>query len=280
MNDCCAIESRDDPRIEVYLDVRDRDLRGREGVFMAESEMVVRRLLRTPDRLHSVLVSPTRREAMRDVLDKVQVPVYVASLDLMCEIAGFHIHRGVLAAGIRPEAAALAPEPFIDALPESGPCLILGASGITNVDNMGGLFRVAAAMGASGVLLDGACCDPLYRKAIRVSMGHVLSVPWAIAEDLPAALERLQARDMRIWAAESCVGGKSLAAAPPPARALVLMGSEGHGLDQVLLDLAHERVEIPMAPGVPSLNVVSAAAVMLWARQQGLDVACHEAPTV
>lgn len=264
----CAIESRDDPRIEVFRDVRDRDLRGREGVFIAESEMVVRRLLRRPGRMQSLLLSPARFESMRDVLEGIgdEIPVYVAPQSLMEDIAGFHVHRGVLAAGIRPDARALAPGPFIDGLPREGPCLVLAAVGITNVDNMGGLFRVAAAFGAAGVLLDGASCDPLYRKSIRVSMGHVLSVPWAVAEDLPRAISQLRDRGMGIWAAESCEAAVPLRGTPPPERSVVLMGNEGKGLDVRVLRAADVVVEIPMAQGVPSLNVVSAAAVVLWSR--------------
>lgn len=270
MNGPHIVESEDDPRIDVFRDVRDRDLRGRDGIFMAESELVVRRLLRTPERLHSLLLSPPRFEAMQDVLREIPqtLPVYVAPLPLMESIAGFHIHRGVLAAGVRPSARDLACAPFIDALPASGPCLVLGASGITNVDNMGGLFRVAAAFGASGVLLDGACCDPLYRKAIRVSMGHTLSVPFAVAEDLPAAIVRLRERALSTWAMESDVGAANLCDVAPGERAVVLVGNEGKGLSQALLDAADTVAEIPMAPGVPSLNVVCAASVALWERSR------------
>ena len=273
MNGPHAVESDEDPRIDVFRDVRDRDLRGRDGIFMAESELVVRRLLRTPERLHSLLLSPPRFEAMGDVLCDIPeaLPVYVAPLSVMESIAGFHIHRGVLAAGVRPSVSDLACAPFIDALAATGPCLVLAAAGITNVDNMGGLFRVAAAFGAAGVLLDGACCDPLYRKAIRVSMGHTLSVPFAVAEDLPAAISRLQARALPTWAMESQVDATPLSDAAPGERAVVLVGNEGKGLSDALLDVADSVAEIPMAPGVPSLNVVCAASVALWERGRRLS---------
>ena len=272
MNGPHAVESGDDPRIDVFRDVRDRDLRGRDGIFMAESELVVRRLLRTPERLHSLLLSPPRFDAMQDVLGDLPeaLPVYVADLPLMEAIAGFHIHRGVLAAGVRPPADELKCEPFIDAFPATGPCVVLAVAGITNVDNMGGLFRVAAAFGAAGVLLDGACCDPLYRKAIRVSMGHTLSVPFAVADDLAVAMGKLRRRALPTWALESDVGAADLCDAPPAERAVVLVGNEGKGLAAGLLEAADAVAEIPMAPGVPSLNVVCAASVALWERHRRL----------
>ena len=272
MNGPHTVTSIDDPRIEVYRDVRDRDLRGRDDVFMAESELVIRRLLRTPERLHSLLLSPGRLEALGAALDVLpdSVPVYVAPVDTMTEIAGFHIHRGVLAVGLRPSAEDLAPEPFINALPTTGPCLVLAAAGITNVDNMGGLLRLAAAFQANGVLLDGDCCDPLYRKAIRVSMGHALSLPLAVAPDLPATLMDLKQRGCAVWAAETTDDAVDLHTCPPGDRAVILVGNEGHGLSDTVLQAADHVVRIPMAPGVPSLNVVSAASVVLWERARGL----------
>ena len=154
-----------DPRVEAFRDVRDRDLRGRDGLFMAESELVLRRLLATPDRLQSLLLSHGKYEALADVLATLpdDVPVHVASLDLLSGIAGFHVHRGVLAAGHRPDDAALELDRALGHLRGPDRCTLLLAEGITNVDNMGSLFRNAAALGVDGVVLDDACCDPLYR---------------------------------------------------------------------------------------------------------------------
>ncbi|MCH2138714.1 MAG: RNA methyltransferase [Phycisphaerales bacterium] len=274
MNGPHRIDTADDPRVDVYRDVRDRDLRGREGLFMAESEMVVRRLLRTPERLQSIFLSPPRLEAMRDVLHDMPdaVAVYTAPLDVMTAIAGFHIHRGVLAAGLRPAASSLVPEQLMDALPAEGPCLVVAAQGMTNVDNMGGLFRLAAAFGAHGVLLDSTCCDPLYRKAIRVSMGHTLSTPMAVTADLADTLQALRSRGLGVWAAESAPQSVPLNSAPPPARAVIVLGNEGHGLSDDVMRVAETVVEIPMADGVPSLNVTSAASVVLWERARALAV--------
>ena len=264
-----TITALDDPRIDVFRDVRDRDLRGRSGVFMAESEMVVRRLLRTPDRLHSLLLSPAKCDRMEDDLRGLpgDVPVYVADLPLMEAIAGFHIHRGVLAAGWRPTEQDVAFDRLLERLPEQGTCTILAAAGINNVDNMGGLFRTAAALGVREVLLEEGCCDPLYRKAVRVSMGHVLSVPWSVCQDLPAALRMLGERGMRLTAAESCGRSVCLRDAVTAERRVVVVGAEGTGLEERVLDACDDVVEIPMAAGVPSLNVVVAAGIVLSALQ-------------
>lgn len=274
MNGPHAVESVDDPRVEVFRDVRDRDLRGRDGVYMAESELVLRRLLRSAKPMHSVLLSPTRFDALEGALEQLDpdVPVYVGPLDLMTEIAGFHIHRGVLAAGVRPSDDDLNWERLVAALPSTGPCLVLAAAGITNVDNMGGLFRLAAAFGADGVLLDGTCCDPLYRKAIRVSMGHALSLHWAIAENMVAALASMRAAGLPTWAAETTEQALNLSKASPASRAVILLGNEGKGLSDDLVQAADHVVAIPMADGVPSLNVVSAASVVLWERSRAMIV--------
>jgi tRNA G18 (ribose-2'-O)-methylase SpoU len=256
-----------DPRVEVFRDVRDRDLRGRQGIFMAESEMVVQRLLRTPERLHSLLLSPAKYVRLAPDLKDLSVdcPVYVADLKIMESIAGFHIHRGVLAAGWRPIEQDLVFDRLLDRLPADGPCTVLAASGINNSDNIGGLFRTAAALGVEEMLLDGRCCDPLYRKAIRVSMGHVLSVPWVVEGDLPGALRRLQEFGFRITAAESGPRSCGLGDQPKGGRRVVVVGAEGHGLDEDVLDVCDEIVEIPMSRGVPSLNVVVAAGIVLAA---------------
>ena len=271
MNGPHQIQSLDDPRIEPFRDVRDRDLRGRDGLFMAESELVLQRLLRQPERLHALLLSPEKfsrlEESLADLPDSV--PVYVADLDLMGRIAGFHVHRGVLATGHRPSASELEVSGILERLDVSSPCTLLMATGITNVDNMGSLFRNAAAFGIDAVLLDVNCCDPLYRKAIRVSMGHVLGMPWAIVEDWLGTLQMLQSElGMEAWAAECDPRSVSATTLSEPDRLAIVMGPEGSGLDEQTLQACSSIVEIPMAAGVPSLNVATAAAILLWERSR------------
>lgn len=259
-----------DPRIDVFRDVRDRDLRGREQLFMAESELVVRRLLRTPSRLAALLLSRHKHEILAELLTELpaDVPVYVTTVEMMSEIAGFHVHRGVLAVGHRPPAAALAPDAAFRNVPPRGPVTMLAAQGITNVDNMGALFRNAAAFGAHGVLLDDSCCDPLYRKAIRVSMGHALSVPYGIGA-WPAALTALRdTHDVTLLAAEVRADAAPLWTLDLPSRLAIVLGAEGAGLDDATVQACDGVACIPMAPGVASVNVAVASAVFLYEWQR------------
>lgn len=261
------ITSLDDPRLDSFRDVRDRDLYGREGVFVAESEPVIRRLLRTPERFVSLLMTPHRYESMRDALNILPeyVPIYVVDLDLMCGVAGFHIHRGALAIARRPSDAELSIEAVLEPLKSSAKLKILLAEGITNVDNMGGLFRNAAGFGIDAIVLDPTCCDPLYRKSVRVSMGHVLSLPYAVSANWPEDIERLR-REWGIFvvAAEKCDGAKPLWELPRPQKWGLLLGSEGNGISARALRECDITAEIPMSARVPSLNVATAAAVFLY----------------
>ncbi len=264
-----VIESLDDPRVEPYRDVRDKDLRGRVKFFMGESEMVIRRLLRTPERLHSVFLSHNKYERLKDELHSLPGEVYVADIDLMTAIAGFHIHRGVLAVGFRPSPSDVALDAALGHLKEKSSCTMLVCEGLTNVDNMGGLFRNAAAFGVDGIVLDPTCCDPLYRKAIRVSMGHTLSVPYGIAGDWPADLKRLKDQwGVKLIAAEVSEDSKPLWEISGEDRIAILFGSEGHGLSAEALAQCDEVCEIPMHPHVPSLNVAVTSAVFLYELQR------------
>ncbi len=259
------ITEADDSRVDVFRDVRDRDVRGRHGMFIAESEMVVRRLFKHPVQLHSVLLSPTKYERMHHECDALpeDIPVYVAPLAMMESIAGFHIHRGVLAAGWRPNEQDLSCERLFERLEGVERACLLAVSGVTNVDNIGGLFRTAAGLGIRELILDGDCADPLYRKAIRVSMGHVLGLPWTVSQDLSSTLNHLGDLGYSIVAAESCHGAVPLETISPADKLVIVVGSEGHGLSAGILDQADVVGEIPMQPEVPSLNVVVAAGIMM-----------------
>jgi len=263
-----TITALDDPRVEPYRDVRDKDLRGRDKLFMAESELVIRRLLRTPERLHSLFLSPNKYERLRGAIDEadLQAPVYLADVELMTEIAGFHIHRGVLAAGCRPQWHEVTMSAALGHLREKTSLTLLLAEGIMNVDNMGGLFRNAAAFGVGGVLLDPACCDPLYRKAIRVSAGHTLSVPWAVSDDWTRDLRTLKETwGMKLIGAESDERAVPLWDVERTGRTAIIFGAEHDGLREATMGMCDQIAMIPMQPGVPSLNVAVASAVFLYA---------------
>ncbi len=171
------ITDPDDPRIAGYRQIRERDLVGRDGLFVAEGEVVLRHLLTSPlVRSVSVLIAEKRADGLADLLTRVQpgVPVYLASQTVIDAIAGFPLHRGILALGERTERPSA--REILARLPDKA--LVVALFGIGNHDNMGGLFRNAAAFGADAVLLADDCCDPLYRKAIRVSVGASLITPF------------------------------------------------------------------------------------------------------
>jgi tRNA G18 (ribose-2'-O)-methylase SpoU len=250
------IDDPEDPRLAAYTRMRERDLVGREGRFIAEGEVVLRVLLSGTARfrVESVLVSPERLPGLAPALAGLDAPVYLASKAVMGAVAGFPIHRGVLAVGRR------GPEPSPDALVPEGPALVVGLVGLANHDNVGGIFRNAAAFGADAVLLDAETCDPLYRKAIRVSAGTSLTMPFArvpTGDDLLGLCER-----QRLVPLALSPRGEDIGALPPLPRALLLLGTEGPGLPEALMARAR-RVAIPMAPGVDSLNVAVAGAVAL-----------------
>ena len=267
----------DDPRIDVYRDVRDRDLARAHGpLFMAESIHVIERLLNHPRKVHSLLLSPLMFDRLRPALDalgeKLAGAVYVAPLELMCEITGFHIHRGALAAGFRPRPEELTLDAALGHLRDmrgQRRLRLVLCEAVTHVDNMGGLFRNCAAFGVNGIVLDPACCDPLYRKAVRVAMGHVFAMPYAVSEDWHRDLQRLRDEwGFRLIAAETAANAIPLDRLDVPERAAIIFGSEGHGLSEATLALCDAVAAIPMLPGVPSLNVATASAVFLYEFQR------------
>jgi tRNA G18 (ribose-2'-O)-methylase SpoU len=254
------IDDPDDPRVAAYRDVRERDLVGREGLFIAEGETVLRTMLaasRHPP--VSLLIDAKRIAALTPLIETLppDTPVYAAGQAVMDAITGFHIHRGILALGRR------TPEPTAEALLEScGPrALVVVLFGLSNHDNMGGVFRNAAAFGADAVLLDANCCDPLYRKAIRVSVGAALVTPFARmarGTDVVGMLERHGFEALAL----SPSGTDLLSKLKRPARAAVLLGTEGEGLSPDVL-IRTRTVRIPMASGMDSLNVATTSGLVL-----------------
>jgi tRNA G18 (ribose-2'-O)-methylase SpoU len=253
-----TITSLDDPRLAPYRNLRDRDsLQG--GQFIAEGEVVVRHLLVTR-RFHpvSLLLDETRYAAMALFLNglPVPVPIFVAPRDLLAELAGFPVHRGCLAAVERAGSRRIE-----DMLPAfDRPALVVVAAGIANHDNMGGIFRNAAAFGADAVLLDAESCDPLYRKAIRVSAGAALTVPFARAP-VHSILDNLLGSGIAPYAF-SPGGALALEALEPPNRSALIIGAEGPGLHEDVLARC-QTVRISMVQGWDSLNVATAAGIGL-----------------
>jgi tRNA G18 (ribose-2'-O)-methylase SpoU len=250
------IDSPAHEALEPYTAVRERDLVGRDGLFVAEGEVVLRVLVsRGRYTVRSLLLERRRVQAVQDVLDGLPdgVPAYVVPQHVMDRVVGFSIHRGILALGERgPE---LDPERLV-----VGAWLVVGLVGLANHDNVGGIFRNAAAFGADAVLLDRETCDPLYRKAIRVSVGAALFVPFArcaSAADMLDLLERAGIEPVALTPR-----GEETIDALAPARRALLLGTEGPGLPDFVLDRAR-RVRIDMAPGFDSLNVAVASGIAL-----------------
>jgi tRNA G18 (ribose-2'-O)-methylase SpoU len=322
--DITEISSLDDPRIAEYANLRDRQLRlppahgahrplpeGGEGeglsgpwtsdlaprgLFIAEGDLVVRTLIQSPLRTRSLLLTRQRLESMQDALAALSpgTPVYLVTQELMNQVVGFHIHRGILALGERPSP------PHLDDLLERTRTLVI-LENLANHDNIGGLFRATAALAGlpsspslspssaspsvpscprasvpsgSAVLLSPGAADPLYRKAIRVSMGAALLLPFATLTPWPDSLHSLKAHGFTLIALTPDAAATPLQTLPEGGvgeglirRPGLLLGAEGPGLSPEALAAADLRVRIPIDPHIDSLNVVTAAAIALHALQ-------------
>lgn len=258
--DLILITDPDDPRIAAYRDIRERDLVGREGKFVAEGKTVLNVLFSNARfEADSVFLRENRVEGAQALLERVpqHVPVYVASGEVMDRIAGFHMHRGVLAIGRRVDTPGV--ENLLDSLPEDA--LVVALAGIANHDNMGSIFRNAAAFGADAVVMDQGSCDPLYRKAIRVSVGAALKVPFAREGSAEGMVDALMARGFEVLAM-SPHGTVDMTEVRPSKRMALLLGAEGPGLPPHLLERL-TSVRIAMRHDFDSLNVAAASAIAL-----------------
>ncbi|MGV6815104.1 MAG: TrmH family RNA methyltransferase [Phycisphaerales bacterium] len=276
-----------DPRIGVFLNQKDAwlkaahnpdgvivsgddpddhsDSQSGEGCFIAEGVLVVEQLIKSHFAIQSVLVSENRAKNINGVLETVPegAPIYVAKQSILDEIVGFPMHRGLLACGRR--------KPNLEPIELAKSCRALVVlEDLSNHDNVGSVFRSVAAMGGDGVgvWLTRKCCDPLYRKALRVSMGHVLRVPYAVVDDLPQAMASLSPLGYTTIAFTPDNQSKVLGAASrndsPEVgvdRPALLFGAEGPGLSDAALEAAEQCVRIEMTKNVDSLNIAVSAAV-------------------
>lgn len=255
------VERLDDERLSPFRDVGDAELRRQRGECLVEGRTVVRRLLQEqPDRTRAVLLSQAAADAMSDALAVMpDLPVYVVPTAAMQAITGFNLHRGCLA------VASRGPDRDWRAL--LAPCRrVLLLEGVGNPDNVGGLFRTARALGVDAVLLGPGTGDPLYRKAIRVSCGASLVVPFADVTPWPSALAELSRAGFAVWALTPDDQARSLddaCDAGVPERLAVMVGAEGPGLSESSLAAASRRVRIPINRSADSLNVVVAAGIVL-----------------
>jgi tRNA G18 (ribose-2'-O)-methylase SpoU len=258
------IEGASDARAAAYRDLGDGELLRTRGLFAAEGRLVVRRVVEDPRfAVESLLVNEASLRDLAPALDRLDpaVPVLVCRTADFEPLTGFDLHRGCLALVRRPE-----PMPLASLIAPA--TLIVVLEGVTNADNVGGVFRNAAAFGAGGVLLSPTTCDPLYRKAIRTSMGAALQVPFARASDdeWPAALVRLRAAGFLLVALTPREPSESLdafAARPRPSRVALVIGAEGAGLSRDVEAAADHRVRIPISRRVDSLNLAVASGIAL-----------------
>ena len=248
-------------------EVRSADRSGVAGHFVAEGEWTLERLIGSNFGVRSVLVTPQRLELIRGLLERLEAetPVYVASTEVVQSIAGFDFHRGVLVSGERLPCRP----PKLEAAR-----VVVAMEQVSNPDNVGGIFRSVSGLvgpAAGGVIVGPGCCDPLYRKAIRVSMGHVFSVPFVRDLAWPASVVALREAGFRVLAMALVPGAVSLreVVVGPADRVCLLVGSEGFGLSAGALAAAGERGVIPMAADVDSLNVSVATAIALYAVGRG-----------
>jgi tRNA G18 (ribose-2'-O)-methylase SpoU len=256
-----SVDSDQDPRIADYRNVPDRELVGQKGIFVAEGRLVVRRLLQESRlAVRSVMVTAAALASIADLFDaRPELPVYFVTQPVMDAIAGFNVHRGCLAIGERPPA-----RPWSEVVGAAHTVVVLERLG--NADNVGGIFRNALALGAGAVVLGPGCADPLYRKAIRTSMGATLLVPFTAAADWPGTLREMRAARRALVAMTPANDADTLRAVAvrlDGARRAIVLGHEGDGLSAEALAACDHRARIPMS-SFDSLNVASASAIALY----------------
>jgi tRNA G18 (ribose-2'-O)-methylase SpoU len=260
-----AVASLDDARLDDYRNLTDAELLRTRGVFAAEGRLVVRRLLtESPLATRSVMLTATAHESMADALSlRPEIPVYVVPQHVMDGVAGFNVHRGCLAIGEYPGARS-----WIDVITDARTIVVLEQ--VANPDNVGGIFRCAAAFGAEAVLLDPSTADPLYRKAIRTSMGAALVVPFARLNDWPSMLSMLREQGFAIVALAPRLAASLVATTMEEMsdrRVALVLGNEGEGLTESAMNACEFQARIPITSRVDSLNAVSAAAIALYERK-------------
>jgi tRNA G18 (ribose-2'-O)-methylase SpoU len=252
-----------DPRVAPYTSIREKDLTSGHGSrFIVEGKVTLETLLtRSRFAVESLFLAESRLQPLDGLLQKVPagVPVYTAAQDVMDQVAGFPMHRGVLACGLK----GTIPQPG-EFLTQDETCSkpLLLLSDISNHDNTGACFRNAAAFGAGGVLLDERCCDPLYRKAIRVSSGASLFLPYAQGGTGLDMVNAVLNAGYTVWAMTPRAEAQPIQSLPVPDKLAILLGAEGPGLPDALIAAA-TPVRIPMAGGFDSINVATAGAIAL-----------------
>jgi tRNA G18 (ribose-2'-O)-methylase SpoU len=260
-----TIDDPDDPRLDDYRHLTDATARrvveqggAEHGIFVVEGPVALEQLLRSALRVRSVVLSPSRARSL-ELEPMPACPVLVVERDVLAAVTGYDVHRGVLASAERP--TPVAPAELL-----AGARRVLVAEAVSDNENVGSLFRNAAALGVQAVLLDAACADPLYRRSVRVSSGWSMRIPFARTEQVPALLEELRRHGVR--SVGLTPGDRALDVERAAADGLLdepvafVVGAEGPGLSVATLDACDALVRVPMAPEVDSLNVATSFAVV------------------
>lgn len=262
MADVVEVADPADPRLADYRDLRDVQLRAslevEHGLFLAEGEKVLRRAAAAGFTPRSFLMAPRWIEPLADILATTDAPAYVLAEDQVEQVTGFHVHRGALASFGRK------PLPDLDAVLRAARSVLV-LEDLVDHANVGAVFRSGAAMGFDAVLLSPRCADPLYRRAVKVGMGAVFSLPWTRLPNWHAGLVDLSARGFTTIAltlAEDATPIEDAVAGVD--RLALVLGSEGPGLSARWQRSAERRAVIPMAAGIDSLNVAAASAVACY----------------
>jgi len=255
-----------DPRLDDFRDLnsvdRRPDLPTGKGLVIAEGVLVVQRMLASRFTPHAMLGTDRRCAELAADLAATDAPYYRTSAEVMAEVVGFHLNRGVLAAARRP-AELTVPDVL------AGARTVAVLEGVNDHENLGSIFRNAAGLGVDAVIFGAGCADPLYRRAVRVSMGHALLVPFARAADWPGSLNILRDCGFHVLAMTPSAQAMPLAeavAAIGDARLAILVGAEGPGLTETAMRASDMRVRVPMSRGTDSLNVATAAALAFYER--------------
>ena len=260
------ITDPDDDRVDDFRDLnsieRRPDLPTGKGLVIAEGVLVVQRMLGSRFSPHAFLGTQRRLTELAADLAGVRAPFYRATAEVMAEVIGFHLNRGVLGAARRPPELTTA-----EVLTDARTIAVL--EGVNDHENLGSIFRNAAGLGVDAVIFGTGCADPLYRRAVRVSMGHALLVPFARTQRWPGDLELLRDNGFRLLAMTPDPRADTLAdamGALARQKVAVLVGAEGPGLTETTMRASDVRVRIPMSRGTDSLNVATAAACAFYER--------------
>lgn len=272
MSDSIRIVDADDPadpRLDDFRDLnsidRRPDLPTGKGLVIAEGVLVVARMLASRFAPRAFLGTDRRLRELASDLPGTEAPFYRASAEVMAQVVGFHLNRGVLAAASRP------PELSVSEV-LTGARTVAVLEGVNDHENLGSIFRNAAGLDVDAVVFGTGCADPLYRRSVRVSMGHALLVPYAWAESWPSDLKLLRDNGFRMVAMTPNPAAASLADAMTALAdepVAILVGAEGPGLTETAMRASDVRVRIPMSRGTDSLNVATAAALAFYERARG-----------